>query len=279
MIKAPEVWELSDQGSGIVVALFVTGVQVDHPDLEDAIIGGRNFSDDGPPEDYSDRLGHGTSMAGILAAKANGQGIVGIAPKVKLLVLKVFGQDGSVKFEDLIRAMDYAISWRGPQNERVKIFAMPLGSPMDDPLLHEAIKRAVANQILLICGAGNDGDQNGATNEIAYPACYPEVASVGAVDPDKHMARFSNSNNEIDFVAPGVDIKTTAKDSKYIALSGTASTVPIAAGAAALVSNLCEKEYGRSLSESELYFELCKRTVPLGYGKSLEGHGLLLLTR
>lgn len=278
MIKAPEIWNESEKGKGVVIALFITGCQVNHPDLKGRIIGGKNFSNDGKPDDISDLNGHGTYIAGIIGANENGNGIVGVAPEANLLILKVFDADNIIHIQNLIDAMDYAMAWRGPNEERVRIFALPIGSSISDSNLHEAIKRAVQKDILVVSAVGNDGDANEQTNEVSYPAAYPEVVSVGAVGPDKKIASFSNSNAEIDLVVPGVNILSTYLDNQYVTMSGTASTVPHVAGAAALIIRQYEKLTGRTLSEPELYAELIKRTVSLGYDKRLEGNGLLVLT-
>ena len=79
---------------------------------------------------------------------------------------------------------------------------MSLGGPADVPELHEAIQDAVDQNILVVCAAGNEGDGESSTDEFAYPGSYNEVISVGAVDLEKRSSIFSNSNNEVDVVAP-----------------------------------------------------------------------------
>ena len=170
-IRARELWQETDQGSGSVIAVLDSGVQVDHPSLKDNIIDGYNFTDDdeGNPSIFKDYLGHGTHVSGILAAVDNGKGITGIAPKSKLLILKVINHKGRGSFESLIKAIMYAVNWTGPNGEKVNIINMSLGSPEPNEELHKAIKYARSKGIVLVAAAGNEGDGESATIEISYP--------------------------------------------------------------------------------------------------------------
>ncbi len=275
LMKAPEVWEPSKRGKGVVVAILDTGCQVDHPDLKDRIIGGRNFTtdDNGDPDQFGDSNGHGTHVAGTIAAAENSQGVVGIAPQVDLLILKVLDSSGNGGYQNLIGAIDYALQWQGAEGEKVRILSMSLGGETDDSALHDAIIRATDSGVLVVCAAGNTGQV-----ERQFPGGYNEVVGVGAVDLSKKLAPFSTMNKEIDVVAPGVEIVSTYPGSRYAVLSGTSMSTPHVAGAAALIINQCEKDFERTLTEAEIYAQLCKRTSTLGYKKIKEGNGFLDLT-
>lgn len=278
MIQAPEVWDKGRKGEGVVIAVIDTGCQPDHPDLQGRIIEGKNFSNDGGPDDYADRVGHGTHVAGTIAAIFNQRGVAGVAPEADLLILKVFDSDGYARNESVIKAIDYAISWR-KKEKKVRVISMSLGSPVDDPKLHDAVRRAVDKEIAVVCAAGNRGDNRAETPEIEYPAGYPESICIGAVDLNKKLTEFTNTNDQVDLVAPGKSIQSTWIGGKYATISGTSMATPHVSGAVALIINQCELEFGRTLSEAEVYAQLIKRTVSLGYPKMAEGNGLIILAQ
>ncbi|ALC89255.1 serine protease [Bacillus sp. FJAT-18017] len=273
LIQAPEIWG-ETKGEGITVAVLDTGCDIDHPDLKDRIIGGRNFTSDdrGNPDIFNDYNGHGTHVAGTIAAGANEFGVIGTAPEANLLIIKVLAKNGSGQYKWIIDGINYAVE------QKVDIISMSLGGPNDVPELHDAIRNAVRNNILVVCAAGNEGDGKDDTNEFAYPGCYNEVISVGSITLDRRSSDFSNSNNEIDLVAPGEKIMSTYLNGKYAALSGTSMAAPHVSGALALIKVLATRSFDRKLSESELFAQLIKRTVPLGNSQRLEGNGLVYLT-
>jgi len=279
LVQAPEIWEESNHGDGIIVAVIDTGIDTNHPDLKDRIIGGRNFTTDfqGNPDLFEDNNGHGTHVSGTIVASLNQQGVSGVAPKAKILGLKALTGEGSGNYDWIIAAINYAVKWRGPQNERVRVICMSLGGPVDVPEMHQAIQRAVQQEISVVVAAGNEGDGEEETTEFSYPGAYAEVISTGAVSLNYQLAPFSNTHSQIDLVAPGVEVLSTYPGNKYAKLSGTSMAAPHIAGALALLINLCENEFNRSLSETEVYAQLIKRTVPLGFIKSSEGNGFLML--
>lgn len=279
MIKAPEVWEKASNGKGNVIAVLDTGCQSDHPDLEDRIIAGRNFTLDYNKDEanFEDNNGHGTHVAGTAAASLRDGGIAGVAPEAQLLILKVLDAEGSGDYAGIIEGIHYAIDWVGPDGEKTTVISMSLGGPDDVPELHEAIKRAVDKGIPVVCAAGNEGDASSETNEFGYPGAYQEVIQVGAIDFNRNIASFSNTNDEIDLVGPGVNIHSCYLGGRYASLSGTSMATPHISGALALIKNIAEAEFARELSEAELYAQLVRRTVPLGYPKTAEGNGLLEL--
>lgn len=273
MIAAPKIWEKS-KGKGITVAILDTGCDETHPDLSEQIIGGRNFTDDdnGNPDVYTDYNGHGTHVAGTIAAIHNDKGVIGVAPEASLLILKVLDKNGSGQYDWIINGINYAVE------QKVDIISMSLGGSEDIPELHQAIQNAVANQILVVCAAGNEGDGQDSSDEWAYPGSYNEVISVGAINLQRRSSEFSNSNNEVDLVAPGEEILSTFLNGKYAKLSGTSMATPHVSGALALIKEIANKNFERNLTEPELYAQLIKRTIPLGNSPKLEGNGLLYLT-
>lgn len=210
-------------------------------------------------------------MAGTIGASQNGQGVVGVAPLCSLLILKALNKKGQGTEEDIAKAINYAV------RKKVNIISMSLGSTEETPLIHEAIKKAVESNILVVCAAGNEGDSDGDTEELSYPAVYSECISVGAVDYSKNIARFTNSNKSVDLVAPGVSIMSSYPNNKYANLQGTSMATPHVSGALALIINWSRKDFGREMSETELYAQLIRHTASLGFKKTLVGNGLLYL--
>lgn len=281
LINAPAAWEKGEKGEGIVVAVLDTGCQANHPELQDRIIEGRNFTtdDNSDPNNFTDYSGHGTHVAGTIAATENQKGVLGVAPKAKLLIVKVLaGKRGSGAYEWIINGINFAANWQGPNGEKVRVISMSLGGPQDVPELHEAVKNAINKEILVVCAAGN-GRNGESTDMLSYPGAYQEVVEVGAVDLNKKASMFSQWNKNVDLVAPGEGILSTYINGGYATLSGTSMATPHVSGAAALIIKHSEKEFERTLSEDEIYAQLIKRTVALEYPKRAVGNGILDLAQ
>lgn len=277
IIGAPEFWKKGREGENITIAVIDTGCDIHHPNLKERIIGVKNFTnEDGGAENIvTDYIGHGTHVAGIIAASDIGNGMVGVAPKANLLILKALGKKGGT-YISVIEAINYAVQ------KGVNIISMSLGGKIDDENLHKAIINAKNKNILVVCAAGNDGDNNSKSIEKNYPAMYNEVISVGSINTNKESSRFSASNNEVDLVAPGQGlgnsgILSTAPGGKFAEMQGTSMATPHVAGALALIINWAEDEFGRKLTEPEIYSQLIKKTISLGYNKNIEGNGMLFL--
>ena len=282
LIEAPAFWEESEYGKNAVIAILDTGISRNHPDLKSQIIGGYNFTTDHNKDtkNFEDNNGHGSHVAGTIAAAMQKElaGVVGVAPQAKLLILKVLTGEGSGQYDWIIRAIRYAADWKGPNGETVSVMNMSLGGPQDIPELHDAVKYAVNDKnIPIVVAAGNEGDDDMETSEYDFPASYNEVISVGAINSEKKLAAFSNTNEQVDLVAPGVDIQSTYLGNQYALLSGTSMAAPHVAGALALLKISSEKAFKRVITESELYAQLIKRTVPLAYSNQAVGNGLVQL--
>ncbi|MGL4656130.1 MAG: S8 family peptidase [Sarcina sp.] len=277
-IAAPDFWEKGKYGEGVKIAIIDTGCDINHRDIKDRIVDTQNFTNENKlnKKDVTDYDGHGTHVAGIIAASGNNGGIIGVAPKAELIILKALTSNGGA-YSWIVNAINYAI------DKKVDIINMSLGGKYNSQQLHYAIKRAVANNILVVVAAGNDGDGNGETTEMNYPAAYNESISVGAIKYDNGESRFSASNNEVDLVAPGQGtngrgIISLAPGNKYVELIGTSMATPHVAGALALIKNWAKKHFDKSLSEAELYAQLIKKTKTLGFSPKIEGNGGLNLS-
>jgi major intracellular serine protease len=280
-LEAPEIWAKDEKGKGIVVAICDTGIDRNHPDLKDQIIGGRNFTNEGSTDDYSDLNGHGTHVAGTIAAAENESGVVGVAPEAKLLICKVLNSQGSGDYSGIVNGIKWATNWRGPNNEKVRIINMSLGGSYNDPHLYKAILQASAAGIMIVVASGNEGNNYNQPNqfEYSYPALYGECITVAACDENKKLAYFSNEHLQVDIIAAGVDVLSTYPTSQYASLSGTSMATPHVSGALALIIAIGEKQFKRTLTTQEIYGLLAKSSCSLGYEKSSEGNGLPELTQ
>lgn len=267
MINAPLMWNKGYTGDGVKVAILDSGC-VQHPDLINNIIGGKNFTTEGSETDYNDLNGHGTHVAGIIAG--NGK-IMGVAPNAKLLILKVLDKTGNGDCQGLYDAINYAIE------QKVDIINMSLGILINVNEIHTMLKKAVDNNICVVCACGNEGDGKAFTDEYSYPAGYNEAISVGAIDNARVNAVFTNSNKEVDLVAHGVNVISTHLNYGYCSMSGTSQATPHVTGALALLKEYYRKTFEKEPTEVELYAQLIKRTVELNLDRKLQGQGMLFL--
>lgn len=238
LLAARRMWP-STHGEEAVVAVLDTGVDYNHPDLKPNIIDGASFVDGEP--DYMDKNGHGTHVAGTIAAHGK---ILGVAPAARLLAVKVLDHQGSGSYKGIASGLRYAREWKGPQGQKVNVVNMSLGGPDPDQEMYDEIIRVLNSGILVVCAAGNEGDGRQETKEIAFPAYYDETIAVGAVNMQTRAANFSNTNDHIDLVAPGVETYSTYPGGRYVKLSGTSMAAPHISGAAALIYSRYKKRFG-----------------------------------
>jgi subtilisin len=211
----PNIWR-STQGAGCLVAVIDSGI-APHPALDEAVVDRRNFTCD---SQVYDTLGHGTHVAGVIAAR--GGAAQGVACQSRLLSLKVLGHSGMGKTESVAVALRHAVE------AKCDIACMSLGSSQPDSRIHQAVQLAVASGCIVVCAAGNDG------GSVNYPAAYAETIAVGAVGRDGIVCEFSSRGREITVAAPGQDITSTWLAGGYATLSGTSMAAPFVAGVLAL---------------------------------------------
>ncbi|QPC47770.1 S8 family peptidase [Mangrovibacillus cuniculi] len=215
-------WLKGVTGKGIKVAVLDTGVE-NHEDL--VVKGGTSFIPS--MESYADDHGHGTHVAGIIGARNNSIGIVGVAPDADIYSVKVLNKQGVGYLSDVIRGIDWSI-----ENE-IDIINLSLSAKESSVALLEAVKRAEDNNILIMAAAGNQGDS--VADSIGYPAKLDSVIAVGATNELDRRASFSSVGPSLKIVAPGNDILSTYKDNTYKSLNGTSMATPFVAGTAALL--------------------------------------------
>lgn len=214
-------------GKKVKIAVIDSGID-DYNDIE--LVESINFI---PGEEelsplYVDITGHGSSVAGIIAAKDNGEGITGIAPEAEIYSAKVFDDENRATVSRVIDAIYWAVE------KKVNIINMSFGTVKDSPALHHAIQVAEGNGILLIAAAGNG-------KQVEYPAAYQEVMAVGAVDPEGEVSEDSAMGEQLEVVAPGEQICSTGAFGGVLVSDGTSMSAPHITGIAA-------KLWGKDLS-------------------------------
>lgn len=220
--KLEEVWKLT-KGENVTVAVIDSGCDLEHIDLKDNLVEGKNFVEEGmPPIDSGE---HGTHVSGIIASSDNSEGVVGVAPKAKIMPLKVLNSYGMGNKENVAKAIVYAV------DHGADLITMSLGSRTPVDAVKEAIDYANSKSVVCFVAAGNAGS----TKQLLYPAAYTTCISIGAVDENCMRADFSCTGPNLDFVAPGVKIYSTVPKNSYAFLSGTSMSCPFAVGTAALV--------------------------------------------
>ncbi|WP_139367605.1 S8 family peptidase [Bacillus alkalicellulosilyticus] len=245
-VFAPRAWQSGVTGKGINIAVVDTGIAT-HGDL--IISGGVSFVSNS----FIDDNGHGTHVAGIIAAQNNSFGTVGIAHESNIYAVKVLDKNGSGYLSDLIKGIDWAIS------NNMDIINLSLGAPTHSSSLQEIVEKAYSKGILVVAAAGNSGKTDGTGDTVAFPARYPTVIAVAATDARDARASFSATGSTVEVSAPGVRILSTHLNQKFSSLSGTSMAAGYVTGNIALL-----KQAHPSLSHTEIRKKLQQDTIDLG---------------
>jgi len=265
-VDAEISWSIST-GDPVKVGVIDTGIDLKHPDLKENIKGGYNAIN--PSKSPNDDNGHGTHVAGIIAALNNNIGVVGVGPKIDLYAIKVLNASGSGYLSDVIEGLQWVLE------NGMQVVNMSLGTSENVQSFHEAIIKAYNAGVTIVAAAGNTG------GSVLYPAAYPEVIAVSATDENDQIASFSSRGPEIDLAAPGVNIYSTYKGSTYKTLSGASMAAPHVTGAAALVidAKKCDLDNDNVCTPDEVKQKLEQTAFDLGEpGKdNLYGAGLVNL--
>ena len=217
----PDAWD-ENQGENVKIAVLDTGVDENHEDLKDNLLPGMNFINPGTLP--IDKAKHGTHCTGIICAIDNGFGMIGIAPKSKVIPVKILDDYGNGDMLDVCKGITWAA------DNGADIISMSLGCPDPVPEVQMAIQSVTSRGIPVFCAAGNAN-----LKKLYYPAGYPETISISAVDKNFKKAEFSNVAENLDFFAPGKDIISTIPGNQYGVMSGTSMACPLAAGIGALL--------------------------------------------
>lgn len=241
-VGADRTWQSGFSGNNIKVAILDTGVG---PNNDVPVVLGASFVS--YTTSYTDDNGHGTHIAGIVGARNNDVGVVGVAPNVEIYAGKVLDKSNKGLTSQVIAGIDWAIS------NDVDIINLSVKTG-DTIALREAVKRAYANGILIVAAAGNSSAYS-----VDYPAKYPEVIAVGSIDYNNNLSYFSNYGPEIEFVAPGQSIVSSYLNNQIANFSGTSMATPHVVGTFALL-----KEANPNMDAVELRELMHARTLDLG---------------
>lgn len=259
--NAPLAWQSGLTGSGIDVAVIDSGIS-NHKDL--VISGGVSYVSG---SDYTDDpYGHGTHIAGIIAARNNEHGVVGIAPEASLYAVKVLDDEGIGSLSNVLLGIDWAI------RHDMNIVNLSLGVNLPTQALEEILDVAYKQGILLVAAAGNSGTADTSEDTVQYPARYESVIAVSSTNEIGERDGFSSTGESIEVSAPGVNITSTFSKNKYQTRTGTSMAAGYVTGDLALLKQLYPH-----LTNVELRKVLHKHVLDLGVpGKdSLFGYGFI----
>ncbi|MEU6708693.1 type VII secretion-associated serine protease mycosin [Streptomyces wuyuanensis] len=241
-----ELWKQST-GKGVRVAVIDTGVDVKNPQLTPAVDvkSGKNLMDRnlkdaggnkierGNENGTTDTVGHGTKVAGIIAARpVKGTGFVGLAPGATIIPIQQNDAEGHGTAKTLAAAVDHAVAEGAGV---INISQDTAGAVEPAPELKQAIDKALDRDIVVVASAGNDG--TGGNVKKTYPASFEGVLAVASSDRNNERAAFSQSGDFVGIAAPGVDIVTTVPGGGHCADNGTSFSAPYVAGIAALIKS------------------------------------------
>lgn len=245
-IRAPDAWATST-GAGIQVAILDTGIDKDHDDLYlnvkwgISVVGSKEST---TYRDWKDKNGHGTHVAGTIAALNNDIGVVGVGYNIDIYAIKVLDNAGFGTWEDAADGVYWAMKGPDgivdkdgdgivagdPDDDAAEVISMSFGGFGYDQAFHDAIVAAYNVGIVLVAAAGNEGDTG-----VTYPAKFAEVIAVAATDENDNVASWSSKGPEVELAAPGVAILSTVPNNRYESYSGTSMACPHVSGTVGLM--------------------------------------------
>jgi subtilisin family serine protease len=280
IVRNTEMWVLDElnlqpawavtQGQGVVVALIDSGVNPQVSDLVGSVHTGPDFTGvDTPPSNPNWGV-HGTWMASLIAGHGHdggGSGIIGAAPRSTVLSIRVITDIGDPNYAayeresarrgqlELAEAITYAVS-HGAQ-----VISLSLGYSLQSRPVRAALQDAYDHNVVVVASAGNSGDQAGADGSghapYSFPADYPGVLAVGAVNADGQVSSFSSENMSVQVAAPGYRVPAQGRDGQYWYVSGTSPACALTAGVVALIKAAYPK-----LTDSQVISAITSSTTP-----------------
>lgn len=259
---------IKSQGEDVVIAVIDTGCDLNHPDIKNNLVDGKNFISPGlKPQDDN---GHGSHVCGTIAAENNGLGMVGVAPRAKIMPVKALDKKGGGSLGPILDSIIWAA------DQRVDFITMSLGSPSHSPKLASAIDYANKKGCIVFAAAGNSGENS----ELMYPAKYSNVISTGAIDEHFKRTKFSCSGEDLDFLAPGHNIFSLAPNGGYSIMSGTSMSNPYITGCAALLLAYNRRMKKYTLNTIDDYIQILSSMTftlsdPTYKNRKFQGNGIV----
>lgn len=249
MTDAPSAWQRSE-GAGVTVAVLDSGVKAGVRDLTGSVVTGPDLTGLRTPPSNSQWGVHGTWMASIIAGHGHDggmDGIVGIAPKAKVLSIRVIPEKndpgyGTYDAEPERRIQQsLATAIRYAARHGAKVLSMSLGYTAPSAAVRSALQYALARGVVLVASSGNSGQDDVRRDDgfapVSFPAEYPGVLSVAALRSDGSVAGFSSNNLSVQVGAPGDNVPAEGRDGQYWLVSGTSPACAVVAGVAALIKS------------------------------------------
>lgn len=253
-INCPAAWDRTTGSANITVAVIDTGIDLDHPELAPLLVAGQDLVDLGPnptpppgfrfegdfmgvDNDPQDEVGHGTHVAGTIACQSNnGFGVAGVTWNCRLMPVRVLARIVNINNPNDVRgtgsAADIAAGIRWAVDHGARILNLSLGGTVDTQVERDAVAYAVSQGAVVVAAMGNGFTRGNATS---FPAAYPDVIAVGAINQSDTRANFSQTGPHIDVAAPGVGVLSTVWDNGFATFDGTSMASPHVAGVAALI--------------------------------------------
>lgn len=220
-VQVPEAWQIVPGGKGVVVAVLDTGIDASHEELKGKVIGKANFTTN---DDIDIIHGHGTFVAGIIAAAVRDNGTGGVAYNCSLLDVKVAEDDGITNAQKVADG----IIWAADHGANIINISVVISKPY--PYLEYAVQYAWEKGTVIVAAAGNSCSSNP-----VYPAAYPHVIAVEATDSNDNLAKWASTGDWVDVAAPGENIYSTLPNNSYGYKNGSSFSTALVSGEAALL--------------------------------------------
>ena len=250
MMSVPAAWQLT-RGGGVTVAVIDSGVNTKVSDLAGSVLTGPDYTGVSTSSSNPNWGVHGTWMASLIAGHGHGSGgdsgVIGIAPRSKILSIRVIPDRADPRYgqysheqepaiqDSLASGIDYAV------RHGAKVISMSIGYSAPNSAVRQALAEAFSHGVVVVASAGNSGAPDGTSDRRqapeSFPADYPGVISVGAVNADGAVAGFSSDNLSVRVAAPGVSVPAQGRDGQYWWVSGTSPACALVAGVAALIKS------------------------------------------